>query len=249
MGSCLENLRRTYAERPSYKYLDILGMVYIAVLMVSTFAAAKLVDFGPFTLPGTIIVFSVTYIFADIFTEVYGYRATRRIIWTGLGLLIFTSTLFYIIAVLPPSPIWPDQEAFAKIFQTAPLYTFATIASYFLGEFTNSYTLAKLKIRMSGKNLWVRTIGSTIAGTAVDNIVYSLIVYIWFYSMADTIGMVMSGWLFCVTYEALATPVTYRIISYLKRKEGVDIYDTHTDFNPFHLLGDSSGQTPSPAKA
>jgi uncharacterized integral membrane protein (TIGR00697 family) len=236
MAAILQNLRTTYSERQNYKYLDILGMFYVTALLVSTFAACKLVSFGSVALPGTIIVYSVTYILSDIFTEVYGYKAARRIIWTGMILLIFANIILYIISVLPAAPEYKDQESFAKIFQGAPLYTLATIASYLSGEFVNSYTMAKLKIWMNGKFLWIRTVGSTMFGTAVDFTVYTLIAYGFVMSLGDAAKMIAIGWLICVAYEALATPITYKIINFLKRAEGVDIYDRGTDFNPFHVM-------------
>lgn len=228
-------LRTTYSNQTPYKYLDLLGMFWITALLVSTFAACKLVAFGPIILPGTVIVYSVTYIFSDIFTEVYGYRATRRIIWTGLCLLFFSQIMFWIISSLKAAPIWHDEEAFSKIFGTAPLYALATACSYFSGEFANSYTLAKLKIFMQGKFLWVRTIGSTMVGMVADNVVYVVIAYSTLYSLKDCLIMIGSGWIFCVLYEALATPITYKIIAFLKRLEGVDIYDYGTNFSPFQL--------------
>lgn len=228
-------LRTDYAERAAYRYLDLLGMVWVAALLLSTLAASKLVAFGPFILPGTIVVYSITYIFSDIFTEVYGYKATRRIIWSGLSFLLFANIVLYVISVLPPAASYRDQAAFATIFQTAPVFTAAAAGSYFAGEFANSYTLAKIKIYTSGRHLWVRTIGSTIAGMLVDNTVYVLIAYSWAYPPKDCVTMIASGWIFCIGYETLATPVTYRIVNWLKKTEGVDIYDRHTDFNPFHL--------------
>lgn len=231
---------RTNYSTVQHRYLDLLGMAWVAVLMVSTFAACKLVDFSGVVLPGTIIVYSVTYILSDIFTEVYGYKATRRIIWTGMGLLIFANAILYVISLLPPASGWDDQKSFATIFQTAPLYTAATIASYLTGEFTNSYTLAKLKIMTKGRWLWVRTIGSTMAGMFIDALVYVLVAYSWTLTLYECFTMIWAGWLLSVGYEALMTPVTYRIIAWLKQAEGIDIYDTDTDFNPFHLASVSS---------
>lgn len=236
MTNIISNLRTTYTgQRPNYRYLDLLGMIWVTALLVSTFAASKPVAFGDFILPGVIVVYSVTYILSDIFTEVYGYRVTRRIIGSGLALLAFSQIVFWIISALPTAPNWNDQAAFEKIFNAAPLYAAATIASFFSGEFANSYTLAKLKIRTQGKWLWTRTIGSTMVGMLADNVVFGLIVYIHFYSLHDSLIMMASGWVFCVTYEALATPITYKIVSWLKKAEGIDTYDTNTDFNPFHL--------------
>lgn len=237
-GQNSTGLRTSYANA-QYRYLDLLGMVWVTVLMVSTFSACKLVPFGPFILAGPIIIYSVTYILSDIFTEVYGYKATRRIIWTGMGLLIFANVILYIISTLPPAPGWEDQAAFETIFQTAPLYTAATIASYLCGEFTNSYTMAKMKIMTRGKHLWTRTIGSTAVGMLADSAVYVLIAYAWFYSAKDSLTMIITGWIFCVVYEALMTPVTYKVVGWLKKAEGVDIYDTDTDFNPFHFTRSS----------
>jgi len=248
MTDRLKTLRTTYTAKQSYKFLDILGMIFVGLLMINTFAGVKLIDIGPFILPGTILIYPFIYIFADIFTEVYGYQSSRRIIWTGLFLLALSTSLLYLISILTPSKIWADQEAFSKIFQTAPIYTLATIVSYFSGEFTNSYVLAKLKIKMKGKRLWVRTIGSTIVGTAVDNAMYSFIAYIWFYSFGDVIWTIFSGWFFCVAYESLVTPVTYRVVSWLKQAEGVDIYDRGTDFNPFHLSFNESANKMSVAR-
>jgi queuosine precursor transporter len=235
MKSNFEALRTTYSTINNYKYLDLLGMFWVAALMVSTFAASKLVAFGPFVLPGTIIVYSITYILADIFTEVYGYKSTRRIIWSGIILLIFANVILYIISILPPAEGWEHQEAFATVFQTTPIFTLATILSYFSGEFTNSYTLAKMKVFTKGRWLWTRTIGSTTIAMLVDNAVYSLVAYSWSLPFRDLFSMVLMGWIFCVAYEALMTPVTYKIVGWLKKAEGVDIYDTNTDFNPFHI--------------
>lgn len=235
MSEIIQKLRTTYADRNNYKYLDLLGMLYVMALLTCTIAAAKLITIGPLLLSGTVIVYSVTYILSDVFTEVYGYKASRRIIWTGMVLLMLSSLIVYIVTLLPSADVWEDDDAFNKIFSVSPIFTVAVIASFFSGEFANSYVMAKLKILMNGKFLFVRTIGPTMIGIAIDSVVYVLVAYGWSLSLNDNLHFMISGWIFCVAYEVLMTPVTYKIVNFLKRAEGVDIYDTDTNFNPFHV--------------
>jgi len=236
MNKITQQFRTYYIDQPHYKYLDLLGMLYVMALLTSTIAASKLIEIGPFLLSGTIIVYSVTYILSDIFTEVYGYKASRRIIWAGMILLILSTLIIYVVTLLPPAKVWTDEDAFQKIFGMAPIITFSVIASYFTGELVNSYTLAKLKILMNGNFLFVRTISSTMVGVAIDSIImFVSIAYGWSLSINENVHFIISGWIICVAYETFMTPITYRIVGWLKRAEGVDIYDKDTDFNPLHI--------------
>jgi queuosine precursor transporter len=222
-------------ETPShrYRYYDLAVNIFIVILLISNLIGAKICAVGPFRISGAQMLFPITYIFGDIFTEVYGYAGSRRAIWLGF----FTSGLMALmgmaVVALPPAPDWPNQAAFETVFNFVPRLVAASLLAYWAGEFTNSYVLAKLKVWTKGKMLWVRTIGSTAVGQLVDSVVIMVLAFGGRQSWR-TIGiLIISGYLGKVLYEVLATPVTYWVVNTLKRLEGVDVYDVATDFNPF----------------
>lgn len=233
-----------------FRYLDTLTIVFVVVLLVSNLVGPKICQIGPFKLSGAQLLFPITYIFGDVFTEVYGYAASRRAIWLGflaMGLL----SLFGAIAVaLPPAPDWHNQQAFAIVFGLVPRFAVASLVAYWAGEFTNSYTMAKLKLLTRGSKLWTRTIGSTLTGQAVDT---TLVILIAFYDApwATKGTIIVSSYLGKVIYEVLATPLTYAVVYGLKRAEQVDTFDDHTSFNPFRFGAPAASQEPAaetPAK-
>ena len=225
------------ALQANAKLLPYLGMVWISALMVNIAVAAKLFDLGPASFSVAVLFYPVTYIFSDIFTEVYGYRQTRRIVWAGLVMLFFASMAFYACVWVPPSQNYADDAAFRAVFSTSPLISAAAIVAFWAGEMTNSIILAKMKIWTGGRLLWARTSLSSLGGQFVDALAYYFIAY----GFSDAMGvgailnLCVSTALFCMAYELLATPVTYRIIAYLKRAEGMDVYDRGTTFNPFSV--------------
>jgi uncharacterized integral membrane protein (TIGR00697 family) len=219
----------------SFRLFDLLLSVFVVILLISNLVGQKLVAVGWFRISGAQLLFPLTYIFGDIFTEVYGYAASRRAIWLGFlasGLMAF---LGIVIVLLPPAPDWPNQQAFATVFYQVPRLVVASLVAYWCGEFANSFVMAKMKLMTEGKMLWLRTIGSTVAGQLVDTIVLALVGFLGVFTIDDLFRFIVSGYLGKVLYEAAMTPVTYAVVNGLKRYEGVDVFDRDADFNPFHL--------------
>ncbi len=221
-------------QRERFRYYDLLVHVFVVILLISNLVGQKITAVGPFRISGAELFFPITYIFGDVFTEVYGYGSSRRAIWIGF----FASTLLAVMGLvcvwLPPAPGWEGQAAFARVFNFVPRLIAASLAAFWCGEFTNSYVMAKMKLLTGGRYLWTRTVGSTVAGQAVDTLVVTVLAFGGSLKAALIANLVLSGYLGKVLYEVAATPVTYRIVNFLKRREGVDTFDTDTDFNPFH---------------
>lgn len=224
-----------------FRYLDHLIHVFVVVLLISNLVGPKIVAIGPFRISGAQLLFPITYIFGDIFTEVYGYAASRRAIWTGFFASALLSIMGLITVALPPAPDWPNQEAFATVFNFVPRMVIASLLAYWAGEFTNAFVMAKLKLLTRGRHLWVRTIGSTAVGQAVDTTVVMIVAFGGSLSVSLIATLIVSGYLGKVLYEAAATPLTYAVVNFLKRKEGVDVFDYATNFNPF-AAGDAHGR-------
>jgi uncharacterized integral membrane protein (TIGR00697 family) len=224
-----------------YRYLDLLTIAFVVVLLVSNLIGPKICQFGPFPYVGTMLVsgaqllFPVTYICGDVFTEVYGYAASRRAIWLGFFAMGLLAVMGQIAVALPAAPGWHNQQAFETVFGLVPRFAIASLVAYWAGEFTNSYTLARLKLATGGRMLWTRTIGSTVTGQLVDTIVVILIAFWGVQSASQMVRLILSSYFFKVVYEALATPLTYAVVHWLKRMEGVDMFDRGTNFNPFAL--------------
>ena len=217
----------------AYRYLDPLVTVFVVVLLISNVVGQKIAAFGPLRVSGAQFLFPITYIFGDIFTEVYGYAASRKAIWLGFFASVLLSVMSLICVKLPAAPEWPNQKAFETVFYTVPRLVLASLLAYWCGEFANSFTLAKLKLVTKGRHLWTRTIGSTVVGQAVDSV---MVMFIGFYGIVPVntiVRLIVSGYIAKVVYETLMTPLTYLIVNFLKRKEGVDYFDYNTDFNPF----------------
>lgn len=218
-----------------YKYFDIILGLFVAVLLISNVASSKVLDLGPFTFDGGTILFPISYIFGDILTEVYGYKRSRRVIWTGFFAAFLMSAVFMIVGKLPPAADWPNQEAYEKILGLTPRIVIASLIAYFAGEFSNSYTLAKMKILSKGKWLWSRTIGSTIIGEGIDTLLFVFIAFYGVFPGDLIISVLLSNYIFKVSFEAVFTPVTYMAVGFLKKRELSDVYDYDTDFNPFSV--------------
>lgn len=217
------------------KFFLYIAILFVAVLMVSNTVATKLFQLGPFFFTGAIMIFPISYIFGDILTEVYGYRASRRIIWAGFASIIVMSVVYYLVQLLPPAPFWPNQQAYEAILGLVPRIVLGSIIGYFAGEFTNSYVLSKMKIWTKGKRLWTRTISSTIAGEGVDTILFATIAFAGVIPWNNLIAVIISGYIAKVLIEVLFTPITYVVVRKLKKLEGVDVYDYGVNYNPFQL--------------
>ncbi len=226
----------TFAVRPAvrhYKHLELLIHIFVVVLLVSNLVAAKLTKIGPLTFSGAQVLFPITYIFGDVFTEVYGYAASRRAIWIGFLASALLALLGLFAVSLPPAPSWHNQAAYATIFGVVPRVIASSLIAYWAGEFANSYTLAKMKLLTGGKYLWTRTVGSTVVGQGVDTVLVITLLFAGTQPVSTIVNLIVSGYLFKVVYEVLATPLTYKIVNFLKRSEGLDTFDRETDFNPF----------------
>lgn len=217
-----------------YRYLDLLINIFVVVLIVSNLIASKFVAVGWFRFSAAQLLFPITYIFGDVFTEVYGYSASRKAIWTGF-LASVIMTAFGLFAIwLPPAPEFKDQLAYETIFGVVPRNVAGSLVAYWAGEFANSLTVAKMKLWTNGKYLWTRTVGSTIVGQAVDTTIVIFFIF-WGQPLGVMFRLIVSGYLFKVAYEVLATPLTYLVVNYLKRTEGVNFFDRSTNFNPFKI--------------
>jgi len=218
----------------AYRYLDFITALFVVVLIVSNIASTKVVLLGPFTFDGGTILFPLAYIFGDVLTEVYGYKRSRRVIWTGFFLLMLATLTFGIVNALPTPP---DQQNTAQAFSTilglVPRIVLASLVAYWVGEFVNSYVLAKLKIATRGRWLWTRTLGSTLIGQGLDTGIFLLIAFYGVWDNALLWTVFVSNYVFKVGVEALFTPLTYAVVGFLKRSEHEDYYDRDTDFNPF----------------
>jgi uncharacterized integral membrane protein (TIGR00697 family) len=217
----------------SYKLLDALTTAFVVILLVSNLIAQKVCMIGPFAVTGAVVLFPITYIFGDIFTEVYGFAASRRAIWLGF----FGTALLYavaaIIIALPSAPGWKNQQAFATVFGIIPRILVASLISFWAGEFANSYTMARMKLLTDGRKLWTRTIGSTVIGQGVDTVLVVTLTFGGTYSFRTLLNIIGSAYLLKVAYEVLATPLTYAVIHWLKKVEHADAFDRHESFNPF----------------
>jgi uncharacterized integral membrane protein (TIGR00697 family) len=216
-----------------FRYLDALTIAFVVTLLVSNLLAQKIIRIGPVSTSGAMILFPITYIFGDVFTEIYGYAASRRAIWYGFfatGLLYAVSA---VVIALPADPEFRNQAAFVAVFSILPRILIASLLAFWAGEFANSYTMARLKLLTQGRWLWTRTVGSTIVGQAVDTTLVILITLAGLYSAQILVKIILTGYLLKVAYEVLATPITYAVIRWLKRAEGMDAFDRQTDFNPF----------------
>lgn len=239
-------------ERPasSFRYIDLITAFFVTILLISNVASsAKIIDLGfslfgvPLAFDGGTLLFPVSYVFGDILTEVYGFRASRRVIWTGFAALALACLLFFLLRVLPAEEAWERSAGSAAYdailggMSTGGI-ALASLLGYWVGEFANSVTLSRLKVLMKGRMLWVRTIGSTLIGEGLDSLVFVFIasltgVFAWelFLTLA------LTNYLIKCAVEALMTPLTYLVSGALKKAEGIDVYDRDVRFNPFPLTG------------
>jgi uncharacterized integral membrane protein (TIGR00697 family) len=216
-----------------YRFFTLITAAFVAVLLISNVASSKIVALGPFTFDGGTILFPISYIFGDILTEVYGYRKSRQVIWIGFASALLMSAVFAIVGWLPSGSGWENQEAYQKILGTTPRIVTGSLIAYFAGEFSNSFVLAKMKLLTKGRWLFSRTIGSTIIGEGIDTIFFVTIAFAGTLPGSTLVAVLVSNYVFKVGFEAVATPLTYAIVRYLKRVEKSDVYDYKTNFNPF----------------
>ena len=237
-------MQRVPAAVKSYRYYDFVMAAFVTVLLCSNFigaakqAVVELPLLGPTPFGAGVLFFPISYIFGDILTEVYGYGRDRRVVWAGFGALVFASFMAWVVVSLPPGPsgyMKTYQPALEAVFGNAWRIALASMLAFWCGSFANSYVLAKMKIRTQGKWLWTRTIGSTIVGEFVDSSLFYCIAFYSIWETSDIVKVAMAQYLLKTGWEILMTPVTYRVVAFLKRAEHEDYYDRDTDFTPFSL--------------
>jgi hypothetical protein len=216
-------------------WFTALVALFVTTLIVSNIIAVKLINVAGTILPAAIIIFPISYIVGDVLTEVYGFRRARRVIWLGFGCNLLAVGAIALAGALPAAGFWDGQPAYDRILGHAPRILGASFIAYLIGEFANSYVLARMKVATKGRWLWARTIGSTIIGQGLDSAVFMIVAFAGIIPMEGLIAAVITQWIVKTVYEVLATPVTYAVVGFLKRREGLDADDSDTSFNPMSL--------------
>jgi len=224
-----------------FRYYDLIMAAFVAILLLSNLIGASKPSYV--TLPGIgewkfgagVLFFPISYVIGDVLTEVYGFARARRVIWTGFAALAFMAFMAWVVVALPPAKDWPNQPAYEAVFGNSWRIVLASMTAFWVGEFANSFVLARMKVWTQGRMLWTRTIGSTFIGQGLDSLIFYPLA---FYGLAGwptelLVQVVISQWLIKTTWEALLTPITYVVVGWLKRREGVEVFDTATDFSPF----------------
>ncbi|MCG6958285.1 queuosine precursor transporter [bacterium BMS3Abin03] len=219
-----------------FKYYDLIMAAFVTVLLCSNIIGAeKVVTVAGFSFGAGILFFPISYFFNDILTEVYGYARSRKVVWAGFGAMGFASFMSWVVVSLPPAQGWIHQSAYEVVFGQTPRIVAASLLAFFSGEFVNSYTLAKMKVFTTGRFLWMRTIGSTIAGEAADSLIFYPVAFYGFWPNDLLITVMITNYVIKVSWEVIATPITYKVVGFLKRKEHEDYYDKDTNFTPFSI--------------
>jgi hypothetical protein len=211
--------------------------IFITCLITSNIIAVKLVNIFGLILPAGILIFPISYIFGDVLTEVYGYRQARQVIWLGFFCNLIAVVAIWLGQILPAASFWDGQAAYERILGYTPRLLGASFLAYLVGEFANSFVLAKMKIATNGRWLWARTIGSTLVGQGLDSLVFMTLAFIGTIPLTVLAGAIVAQWLSKSVYEAIITPLTYVLVNFLKKREGLDVFDTDTRFNPL-LFGE-----------
>ena len=218
--------------RRNYRYFDYLMVAFVTILICSSFiASSKRAHLGSFTFGAGVVFFPLSYLFGDILTEVYGYRRSRRVIWSGFAALFFSTFMTWVIVALPPAATWDHQAAWETVFSNSWRIVVASLTAFLIGEWVNSVVLAKMKVWTSGKHLWSRTIGSTIAGEAVDSLIFYPLAFLGIWTNAQVVEVLITNYVLKVATEVILTPFTYQVVAFLKRAENEDFYDIGTNFS------------------
>jgi len=224
---------QTSNPTPSYsQWFVLVTAIFITCLITANITAVKLVEVFGLVLPAAIVIFPISYIFGDVLTEVYGYRQARRVIWLGFFCNLIAVVAIWVGQVLPAASFWDGQAAYERILGYTPRLLAASFLAYLVGEFANSFVLAKMKIATQGRWLWTRTIGSTLVGQGLDSLVFITLAFVGTIPLAGLASAIVTQWLAKSIYEAAVTPLTYGVVNFLKRQEGLDVYDYDTRFNP-----------------
>jgi hypothetical protein len=216
------------------RYYDFFMAAFVAILLLSNLiGAAKLSNLGGFTFGAGILFFPLGYVIGDVLTEVYGYSRARRCVWAGFAAMLFMALMSWVVVALPPADGWPDQKAYETVFGSTWRIVFASLCAFWAGELANSFVMAKMKLLTQGRHLWMRTIGSTIVGQGVDSLLFYPLAFLGNWTHTQVLTVMVTNWAMKVGWEAVLTPVTYLVVNFLKRREGLDVYDAGTNFTPF----------------
>ena len=223
------------------RYFDFVMAAFVAILLLSNVIGAGKVAqvwlpwFGYQPFGAGILFFPISYVIGDVLTEVYGYARARRVIWAGTVAVLFMAGMSWVVVALPPAPDWANQAAYATIFGQVPRIVFASVCAFWAGEFVNSFVLAQMKLRSGGAHLWMRTIGSTVAGQGIDSLIFYPLAFLGAAGFTDAlvVKLIFVQWALKVGWEVVLTPITYAVVGFLKRAEGLDVFDDGTDFSPF----------------
>ena len=228
-------------HRRPFRWFDFMMAAFVTILLLSNVLGAGKVAVihlpvvGEWPFGAGILFFPLAYVLGDVLTEVYGYARARRCIWAGTVAMLFMAFMATVVVALPPARDWGGQAAYEQVFGQVPRIVFASIIAFWAGEFANSFVMAKMKLWTQGRHLWTRTIGSTVAGQGIDSAIFYPAAFLgaagWTTDLVLTV--MVTQWVLKVAWEALLTPVTYAVVRFLKRSEGVDVYDEKTDFTPF----------------
>jgi queuosine precursor transporter len=218
-----------------YRFFHVVAMIFVASLLISNTIAIKIISVGGFVLPAGIIVFPISYIFSDVMVELYGFNKTRSVIWWGFICLAGMSLLYYIAASLPPAPFWQHQQSFVQFFGFVPRIALSSFIAYLVGEFLNSIIMSRLKVRTEGRYFGLRAVLSTIVGQGADSLVFNFTAFTGVFPIKDVAFIALSGFILKSLYEVLVLPLTYFIVGWLKKVEGIDTYDRDISYNPFKI--------------
>ena len=218
----------------SFRFITLVAL-FITCLIAANITAVKLISVFGLLLPAAIVIFPVSYILGDVLTEVYGFRQARRVIWLGFACNLIVVAAIWVGLVLPAASFWDGQEAYQRILGATPRILGASFLAYLVGEFANAFVLAKMKVATEGRWLWARTIGSTLVGQGLDSTIFITLAFAGVIPLDALVAMIVTQWLVKSAYEAAATPLTYAVVGYLKRSEGVDVYDRDIRFSPLAL--------------
>lgn len=255
MTQPIQHIDGTTGARRHFRYFDYVMAAFVAILLLSNLiGAAKLANIGGFAFGAGVLFFPISYVLGDVLTEVYGFANARRCVWTGFAALAFMTFMSLVVVAMPSDPGWSCdqsrdaayaalvkqlgpaevcQSTYKSVFGSTWRLALGSLLAFWAGEFVNSIVLAKLKVLTAGKHLWSRTIGSTFFGQAVDSLIFYPVAFFGIWSNELLVTVMLTNWLLKVLWEAALTPVTYVVVGWLKRREGVDVFDEGTDFSPF----------------
>ena len=223
-------------ERGGFRYFDVMMTAFVAILLLSNVIGAdKAATLGGVRFGAGILFFPLSYLLGDILTEVYGYARARRCVWAGFFALLFMALMSWVVVHLPPAKGWTNQAAYEAVFGQTWRIVFASICAFWAGEFVNAFVLARMKVWTDGRHLWTRTVSSTLFGQGIDSLIFYPLAF--WDAPGFTHGLVLTimatNWAMKVGWEVLLTPLTYAVVGFLKRAEGVDVFDRDTNFSPF----------------